>query len=166
MNLVPFPYLAQERQMIVFRKRGGYVLAALVCTLMVVGCRKGTLTGNVSYKGKPVTSGTVTAYDEDGTAHQGTISEEGNYSIDGIPKGTIRLTVTSPDPNAGQAIPKDADKERVAKMREHKANQDQGTPVKGWRKLPAKYSELSTSDLTFEVKGGTNTYDIPLADSP
>lgn len=133
----------------------------LVSSPFFTGCGSspGELAGSVTYKGKAVVAGTVTAYDSEQNAYQGVI-EQGRYSIQGIPPGTIQLVVLSPNPK-GPPAPK-----LPAGVKQHKGGREPREPsadeaqVVGWVPLPKKYEDLATSPLKTDVKAGPNTFDI------
>jgi hypothetical protein len=124
---------------------------ALLAALVVVwsGC-SGSLgakvSGTVTLDDKPLTSGDVAFVPSGatGTIGYGKIDTQGNYTIstattEGLVPGSYTATVV-----ATEAIPESTGNVEV-------------TPKV---LTPAKYSEATTSDLKFDVKGGNN--DIPL----
>jgi Carboxypeptidase regulatory-like domain/Bacterial-like globin len=90
--------------------------------------------GKVTYKGKPLPSGTITLVGEKGTAVTGAIAEDGSYKLAGLQPGTYKVAVATP--KVGEKEP----------------------PVK----IPEKYSDPEKSGLTYEVKKGKQTFDISL----
>ena len=63
------------------------VFALMALLLVASGCGTGTATisGKVSYKGRPVTSGGIVVLNPDGrTIAKGTIQSDGTYSVDGV----------------------------------------------------------------------------------
>ncbi|MBY0456089.1 MAG: hypothetical protein K2V38_01995 [Gemmataceae bacterium] len=133
---------------------GGALAAAL---LAVVGCGSspGDLAGKVTYKDKNLRQGTVNVIAADGSAHSGTIQDDGNYSIKGIPQGAAKVSVSSPDPKTivvAQRKGKDAPKSEVVLPDASK-----------WFAIPDQYNDPKTSNLTTTIKGGENNkYDIEL----
>jgi len=121
-------------------------------TLLSTGCGKGSgsLKGTVTYKGQPVVLGTVTAIGKDNIPRTGLIQSDGSYEIIGLPTGSVRLAVESPDPRQTEGQLDENEKPIKPKV------------VKGWRKLPEKYGSVETSDLTYDVSRGSNDYDISL----
>jgi hypothetical protein len=70
--------------------------AALVVAVLAfaAGCEsKTTVTGKVTYRGAPVSGGSVTLVASDGTAYAGTIQADGTYSIPDVPTGDVRIGV-------------------------------------------------------------------------
>jgi hypothetical protein len=107
------------------------------------------VSGQVTYKGKPVPHGTIAFIPDGATAATGEIGPDGSYTLttfrkgDGAIPGTHRVVIT--------------------------ALEDPATPVEAWSKLPppiipAKYLNLTTTDLRAEVKEGENTINFELND--
>lgn len=137
-------------------RRAGMVA---VVALLAAGCGgTGDVSGKVTYQGKPVVTGSVTFIGPDKTPYLGAIDEQGNYKVVGVPSGTRQVTVASPDP-----LPP-----AVKSGKPSNPNLPEGTPEpkgtrpEGWRAIPTNYADPNASKLTFEVRGGANTIDIPL----
>src|SRR5437763_7171045 len=78
----------------------------LVLLLTLSGCGAGTATlgGKVTYRGRPVTSGSIIVVHEDGTARVGVIEPDGTYSVEGVKRGRVKVGVLSPDPAHARSI--------------------------------------------------------------
>src|SRR6516165_7184488 len=80
------------------RTRCGSVLlvSLLICSL-AAGCGKpkGSVSGKVTYQGKPLTAGMVTFSPEKGAAVNSPIDGEGNYRVENVPVGTAKISVRS-----------------------------------------------------------------------
>jgi hypothetical protein len=139
-------------------------LAALVLT----GCgggRPGTaeVTGTVTYKGKPVTAGTVhfLAADDSQSA-SAELSPEGTYAMPAAPVGPVKVAVQTaafryrPVVAAG-ARPPVGGPASVPQYRP--VDHHVGTV---YVPIPTRYEAPSTSGLTFTVQKGTQTLDIAL----
>lgn len=150
--------------------------AAFFGAVLVVGCSKptGDLTGTVQYKGKSVVTGTVTAFDADKKPYQGAI-EQGQYTIKGIPVGSVSLIVVSLNPAAGQPGPPAGGPGPAGTPGAPGGGGDRGggrgaprgsqqEPIPGWFAIPSKYEKVETSDLKTEIKAGPNTFNIELKD--
>jgi hypothetical protein len=131
--------------------RTGRLVALLGITLLTAGCMpgKGSLSGVVKYKGEPVVSGIVTAVGSDGAPRSARIQPDGRYEIPGLPTGKIRIAVESPDP-------------REAEGSEGGEGAKKPKVIKGWRKLPDKYTKVDSSGLDFDLRSGSNSHDITL----
>ncbi|MHB8901481.1 MAG: carboxypeptidase-like regulatory domain-containing protein [Thermoguttaceae bacterium] len=142
---------------------------AIACCLIAVacvGCGKGgpalgTVSGTVTMDGKPLENALVTFTPAaGGRGSTGTTDASGKYElafIDG--KGALvgghKVTVTSL-PKAVAAVEVSSDSPEYANQGSS-ADYDSAAVNET---IPAKYNTQST--LTFEVKPGPNTYDIPI----
>jgi len=147
---------------------------AVPCLLIAIGIssllgcgRSGKVTGTVTYQGSPVVSGTVTLLDSNGVVHQVVIGPDGTYQIEGVPSGTAKIGVTSPDPVA--------ESKKVAAWqgsRSGKGKQGSQTPAKhaatatstGWFPLPERFADPEQSGIALDIRGGRNTMPIALTD--
>jgi hypothetical protein len=57
-----------------------------------------TLTGRVTSQGKPVVFGTVTVITSDHRTHSVPIRPDGTYVLKGVPRGPVKVAVSSPNP--------------------------------------------------------------------
>jgi hypothetical protein len=140
-------------------------LGVLVClggAVLAGGCgaRTTEVTGKVTHKGKPLVTGNVTLIASDGSAHAGTITPEGTYSISSVPVGPVKIGVTSTDPNANPAAAgrqpargtgAPAPREKKGKA-EGKAEEQ--PKVVGWFPIPETVMDPSKSGLTGTVEPG------------
>lgn len=121
---------------------------AIVCS----GCSSGkaSATGKVSLNGEPVKNGTITFYDKDGVGTSSVLDADGGYRIEGLPPGTLKVTLSRPP--AGSTAPAKAVDRGVRS----------GTEPKGPERLPApdKYESPTTSGVTVQLKPGSNELDI------
>lgn len=110
------------------------------------------VTGKVIYNGKPVPFGQVFFHPNAGTQGRGTIQPDGTFTLttyedkDGAQVGTHKIRITSfevQDPNG--------DPQRFA-------------GGNGKSLIPEKYTSLTTTELTEEVKAGPNTFEFVLED--
>jgi len=117
-----------------------------------------TVEGRVTYKGRPVTSGTVILVGENGhTSGPGYVRPDGTYFVPDAPTGTVRATLDSPPPAAyarAKVAPKGlANDPEVREEMERAAH---------YVAIPLKYRDAHLSDVAFEVKKGKNVQDIEL----
>jgi hypothetical protein len=128
------------------RRAGGVLLAALV---VLAGCQTkaspATVSGKVTYKNQPLTSGFVNFYmPEKGIAAQGAIDADGNYKLQGdIVAGTFKVYVQPP-------LPEQLPPGQVSKR----------PPFN----VPPKFQDPGQTPVTKEVKAGTNNIPIDLTD--
>lgn len=123
-----------------------------------VGCQgKGTVSGKVSYQGKPVVFGTVLVLDSDQHIHQGNIEPDGSFTIHDIRRGEIRIAVSSPDPTT-PLLEKPESKAQNDPAESHRRAELKTK----WFPIPEKYGNPEQSGLTATVKGGENSHNIDL----
>jgi len=130
-------------------------LAAVCLTLLGVGCSSppaqatGEVQGKVTFKGAPVTEGTVTFLNpKEGGAGEGTLGPGGAYTITGkLNVGEYVVVVTPPmhivDTDPGKSPP---------------------APVeKNVKNIPPKYRQQGTTPLKFKVAPGPNEANFDLS---
>ncbi|MCA1685427.1 MAG: hypothetical protein LC745_05475 [Planctomycetia bacterium] len=119
----------------------------------------GRVSGTVTYQGKPLTTGVVTFVPSSGPgaatgqAASGEINGSGGYSLstfepgDGAVLGVHTVTVQAREGEiiTGQGMPAPGQVVKVPKSL-----------------IPERYAKGDTSKLQFEVKPGSNTYNIEL----
>jgi hypothetical protein len=152
---------------------------AVTCLGMVLasGCAgggsAGRVTGKVTAGGKPLVWGTVTLVDAKGQYRQGVIDLNGQYGIDNVPAGPVKIGVVSenPDPGgtagggkgggagagAGAAAGrggKSVDPREARGFRPDTSGAPAKPPPGAWFPIDAKFSDPMTSGLTGEVKAG------------
>ncbi|MFH1921436.1 MAG: carboxypeptidase-like regulatory domain-containing protein [Planctomycetota bacterium] len=146
------------------------VLALCPCLAAMVGCRDGvsgptgTVSGKVTYNESPAPAGcTVTfVHDKTSMAATGQTGADGSYSLQmrgegKVPVGAYQITVSPP---AGDAQPGSEDPEAYrAVMEGGGGGQAESKPA-----FPDKYLTATTSELTFTVKEGPNTFDVEMTD--
>jgi hypothetical protein len=124
---------------------------ALVClglfAIGLVGCGSstGSVSGQVSYQGKTVPSGSVTFVTDKGEAAGTSPIKDGAYTIHNVPVGKVKIGVSTP-PAGGTPPP--------------------GVPAAGTSgttlQVPDKYRTPDQSGLTLDVKGGEQSHNINL----
>jgi hypothetical protein len=141
------------------------MVVGLCALTALAGCgdpTKGTAVGKVTYKGAPVTGGSMSLKPAAGSAPgvMIVITADGSFNMPDIPVGQYKVTVeTDSVANAGGAPigvtpPKDAPKLPdldTSKLPKKVA-------------IPPKYKDAASSGLTWEIKPGTNRRDIDLTD--
>ena len=127
------------------------VVGWLAWSWLFAGKPLADVNGTVTYRGKPITCGSVILCGSDGRQLQGQIKPDGSFSVAKVPEGNVRIAVisvdrTTPSPRATQ--PADgtlapADGEGPATSSEH-------TPI------PNEFSDVNRSGLLMKVHGPTN----------
>lgn len=142
------------------RVRGGVVLLAMIPLALlggsVAGCGPGgaRVSGRVTLDGRPLETGAVQFVAEGGgQAAHGSIGADGRFSLRlGNSSGTIppgRYTATVVAVSTPEQIADDTRGEVLP------------VPI-----TPARYGDISTSGLIYDLQEGTNTIEIPLVRNP
>jgi hypothetical protein len=128
----------------------------ICCLVFFAGCGPASVptasvTGKVSYKGKPLTAGTV-SFLNGGTVSSSLI-QNGQYTVPNAAVGANKIGVVTPSaPDAKQMKMKMGDKDVSAQAPEIVA-------------VPPKYNDPENSGLAYTVTAEkTQTYDIDLKD--
>jgi hypothetical protein len=134
--------------------------ALLLLAAAAGGCHKSTatLSGTVTYRGRPVTSGEVVFLSEGGTASaHAPIGPDGRYTVTGVPVGPVKVAVDNPPPSwyaTGQRLPAAlASDPEVREAREQAAH---------YVPTPPRYRDPNHSGLSHTVERGSRSYDIAL----
>lgn len=134
--------------------------AAALALLALAGCGGGTasVSGKVTFQGKPVVYGTVVLIGADGLPRSGQIQPDGTFTVPGVAVGTAKAAVSSPPPPGAEPAKKAARGGRDAEDDE-RAPPPPPAPVdpavvKGWFPLPEKYGDPDKSGLTVQVGSG------------
>ena len=128
-----------------FLRRG--VCTAAWLAFALAGCGgdpTGTVSGTVTYKGKPLPTGTVAFIAKDKPPITGAIESSGRYSVARVPVGPVTIAVSTPP-----AWPKGARSTTSMPMLETVA-------------IPAKYNTPEQSGLTYTVTPGSQEHPIEL----
>jgi len=147
-----------------------------LCLLLLLvgaatGCarKKVTVTGKVTLRDKPLTSGVVTFFGEDDNPVSARIKSDGTYSASNVPVGKAKVTVTPApsekgvsgmDRGSDKMDPKSMGKKDGAKPSEPKKETEEDAEAVI---IPPKYRTTEHSGLEYEVTNSEeNTYNIPL----
>jgi hypothetical protein len=123
------------------------------------------VSGQVLYKNKPVTGGEVSfVATEGGWVGRGIIDKDGNYKVS-APVGEVKIAVDNmglTKMGTGKGTSHETGMKGAGKPR---PDAPEAKPLEGtWIQLPGKYMKADTSDLTYTVKPGPQTYNIELKD--
>lgn len=136
-----------------------FVLAGLLLAGCGGGSKNAAVSGTVTYKGKPVAKANVsfTPVDSKGLAAGGLTDASGYFTLgslganDGAAPGQYRVSVIARGPD------------RPPKPGETGSGMP-GEMMPGDPVIPTKYFQPESSGLTFEVKRGSNRFDIEIKD--
>jgi hypothetical protein len=153
------------------RAAGFLLLLGLLST--AVGCggsykNRGKVKGTVVFFDKHLTAGTVTFQTEDGRIGSGNIDFNGNYTVSDAPVGSCKVTVSAPKVANAPAALRNAAKPPpgMPPMQAPGGGgaEDTSTLIDPSKivQIPGKYASPDTSNLTFTVERGEQTYNITL----
>jgi hypothetical protein len=146
----------------------GRAAVGLVILACLPGCGDGPRSrvhGKVTYLGNTVTGGTVIFLAKDNMTYVADIQADGTYSVTGVPRGPVRVSVQQPPPrpgakseNAPRVIPKVDPEGKNSKA----VFTEIPEPKTSGPRIPAVYADANQSGLSFEVKDPDQEYNIDL----
>jgi hypothetical protein len=146
-------------------RRTRYLTAVLLIgTLVGCNAKVSTVTGKVTFQGKPIVFGTVSIIGPDGITRSGPIQPDGSFSVSDVGVGEGQVAVTSlkpPDGTDGKA--KRGGRDAPDQEEERGAKPEAAAPaevIKNWFPIPAKYGDHKQSGLTIKVDGKPVTLDL------
>jgi hypothetical protein len=149
MKTIPFPK----------RRCTGVLLGLLLLCSLAAGCGKpkGSVSGKVTFKGKPLTAGFVIFTPEKGPAVNASINSEGKYKAENVPVGTAKISVRTDavtDSESFKMVKNPKDPKEMRKLK----------PQSTGPKIPwnSKYNDPEQSGLTYTVQEGPQEHDIDL----
>lgn len=147
----------------VYRLAGGvagFGLLVIVLAFFFSGPKRATVSGRITFQGKPVIWGSVVLVGPDGRCAAGRIEQDGTYRVENASTGAVTVGVISRDPlvqNWATNL-KSTRNRPTAKLFSAKPPVDRNR----WFPLPAHFEEPASSGVTLSIKGGTNETDITL----
>ena len=141
-------------------------LLLLLSVFFVAGCGQvaheipdtgATLEGAITLNGKPIPLALIIVRSANATSDF-VVREEGKYKVPSVPLGLVKIGVDT-EAMRGEVISRsmaNAYKGPDGKIKEEQAKKLKFIPV------PIKYADPDTSGLEFEIKKGSNTFDIIL----
>jgi hypothetical protein len=140
------------------------IVTVWLVALLLAGCgpkreASGTVSGTITYQGKPVNGAALLLYGP--TSHSADftipVDQEGKFSSTDVPPGDYKVVV---QPSAGSSGPSTRGM-TPAQMAEMKGRLDEmKTPPT--IKVPSKYLDPKTSDLQMKVTGGKQEVTLEL----
>jgi hypothetical protein len=123
--------------------------------LALSGCRQptGKVTGKVSYKGEPVSAGTVAFFGPGDKVASAALQPDGFYEASAVPVGLVKVSVTTPVPGPTK---EQAANNPMMKRRGFVPSDEKIVSI------PPKYNLPGTSGLSLTVTEGSHPFDIEL----
>jgi hypothetical protein len=140
------------------------------CFLVVVGCGSkptGTIEGQVKYKDKALPAGSVIFAGEDNKSYMSPIDAQGNYKIENVPVGTVKIAITLPSAPNIPTVPGGKDKIKLGLPKDVKLppGVDPGYNMdvpKDLPKLPPEVGNPQTSGMSYAVTAGKQQHNIDI----
>lgn len=154
--------------------RARHPILAAALTALLIGCQSGnsntpsSIHGKVTYKGAPVTAGTITFFAKEGGMYPRPLNADGTYDVSSLPAGEMAVTVETESANTNAKMPtygrpgKDSKSPMIGPVPE-------GAPTPGtgggaYVKIPSKYATKELSGLTVTLVRGGQEKDFDLTD--
>jgi hypothetical protein len=141
--------------------RAALRLLALAAVL-AAGCNStADITGKVTYKGAPLSGGSLTLVASDGNVFSAQLLSDGTFTITGVPTGDAKIAVVGGSPGAGVKQPpagRGGPRAAAAGRGGPKENSEAAPPEPAGPPpgpvLPSQYGDPNSSGLTVKVKAG------------
>ncbi len=150
-----------------------------VCLVLVIGCKgsknpTSSVSGKVTYKGQPVSAGTITFNLKEGGNYGASLKADGSYTVTGMPAEEMIVTIETESanpkqPKASYGPPMQKGKEdpsnAYSKMMKQKGFGADAAPESGpYVPIPKKYADKEKSPLKVKLDRGDNKKDFDLTD--
>jgi hypothetical protein len=141
------------------------IVTVLVASLLLAGCGtkrpSATVSGTITYKGKPVNGAVLHLYPAAGNAPEAAmlpVSQEGTFQVSDVPPGEYKVVV---QPSAATSSPSTKGlSPEMAKMKGRLEELKEPATIQ----FPKKYQDRQTSTLTCTVGKGTQALTLELKD--
>jgi hypothetical protein len=124
------------------------------------------VSGSLTYKGQPITAGTMAFHTPEGVAYAAQISADGTYSAEDLPEGDLVVTVSTehlnPAKKSAAGTGKDSEKRTKMMQSREQPKGEAVVPKEPYLKIPEKYSNPKTSTLTVTLKSGRQVHNVDL----
>ena len=130
---------------------------AITLIASVVGCGSAaTVSGKVTYQGRPVVYGSVILLGADNIARSGSIGPDGSFVVVGVSPGEVKIGVISRDPSKSRGIQRQERKAGSGKKEAEPAE------TRAWFPLPRALEDPAGSGIVVTVGSGRVKQDIEL----
>jgi hypothetical protein len=159
-----------QRYFVLHALRVSFSSIAVVMVVVLIGCGKpmGTVNGKVTYKGIALKGGNVVFQGEQ--TYSMPIGEDGTYSSPSMYGGPYKVCVETASLKSKGGM--GSSKDKTAAKIDSDANIPPGyTPSSpdlanknagNYVQIPSKYAKPETTDITLEVKAGSQSFNIEL----
>lgn len=132
---------------------GKTIFVVLLLIFLCSGCSQQTATvnGQLTWKGKPLPSGTIIFHSADGTKHPSVLNEKGEYLVRNLPAGEARISFLP-----HERVPKGFNRVEPSGVPSLPGTK-QAIPT-----IPKKYENAQESGLRLVAKPGSQRFDISL----
>jgi hypothetical protein len=149
------------------------VVALMLAVAAGCGGGRGSVSGKVLFKDKPLPGGTVIFIHPSKGSFTATIQPDGGYKVDNVPGGTMKVAISGPAAGVSHGkgwTPSDAELEKIKGTQPglgkdailKKMGAGPATPAAAAIKLPERYGDPEQSGKTITVVGGAQNFDIIL----
>lgn len=137
----------------------GFGLAVIILTAIFAGQGRATVSGRVSFQGKPVIWGSVVVVGQDGRTAAGRIEADGTFKVENAATGAVSVAVVSRDP----LVQNWASNIKATRARPT-SKSFSASPVdrKQWFPLPTHFEDPHSSGVTLRLRSGDNQNDLHL----
>ena len=111
----------------VYQKGFYQAIAFILLSAAACGGKTATVSGTVTYRGEPLTSGYVVFYDSNGQTASGRLDAAGQYTVYKAPVGEVKVAVFSIDPTRKPPVGFTKGKEPGGVYKEAMAKSKQGS---------------------------------------
>jgi hypothetical protein len=134
------------------------------------GSGKGSVSGKVTYQGRPIVIGSVVMTAKVGPPVVGALDAEGHYALKGVPAGPVNVAVVTTLPvymkgptafHGKRGLGAD-NKEPESKNSVAPLPEPPKIDLEKWIQLPKEYERADTSGISTTVKPGNNLFNIEL----
>jgi hypothetical protein len=145
----------------------GFVFAAFAALAVLPGCsgelKRSRVHGKITYLGAPVPGCTVIFMSSDNMTHIADLQPDGSYSVTGIPRGKVRVSIQQPPPRPASKS-EFAPQGGFKKDPEGKgANPPPAAEAKlSGVRIPVSYADPNQSGLEFDLKEPEHEFSIDL----
>jgi hypothetical protein len=158
-----------------------FVVFVVGVTLLAAGCgSKATITGTVTYQGKPIPQGYIVFYPDSGARPVNAPIIDGKYTAEQVPTGPAKVSITSLYMEGGGGPPMARQLEGSPEMISKMGGPPQDAPIppearermaqgaasfgqfKKGIKIPDRYGDPEQSGLNYTVGAGQQTKDFKL----